>query len=107
MKTKSRVRAGVLTSNHNETLVRESVKAKGLKGKIHIKAGVLQRYSFGCNTISSMGKPPVSILTRDRRERFGDGLLQGLQCSCGLRSQERLDLGPTFFDRGQVGRIRR
>jgi hypothetical protein len=54
-----------------------------------------------------MGKPPVSLLTRDRRKRFGDSPLQGLQRSCGLRSQERLDLGPTFFDRRQVGRIRR
>jgi hypothetical protein len=66
-----------------------------------------QQYSVGYNTISSMGKPSVSIPARDRRERFGDSLLQGLQRSCCLRSQERLDLGPTFFDRRPGGRIRR
>jgi hypothetical protein len=68
---------------------------------------LLQRYSVGCNTISRMGKPPVRILARDRRECFGDGLFQGLPRTCCLRPQERLDLGPTCFDRGQVGRIRR
>jgi hypothetical protein len=54
-----------------------------------------------------MSKPPVSILARNRRECFSDGLLQGFQRSCCLRPQERLDLGPTFFDWRQVGRIRR
>ena len=54
-----------------------------------------------------MGKPPVSILARDRRKRFGDSVLQGFPRSGCLRPQKRLDLGPTFFDRGQVGRIRR
>jgi hypothetical protein len=31
MKMKPRVRAGALTGNHNETLVRDSGKGKGLK----------------------------------------------------------------------------
>src|SRR5438128_11765460 len=66
-----------------------------------------QRYSIGCNTISRMGKPPMRILARDRRERFGDGLLQGLQRACCFCPQERLDLGPALFDRGEIGRIRR
>jgi hypothetical protein len=39
MKMKSHVRAGGLTSNHNETLVRDSAKGKGLKVKTHIQAG--------------------------------------------------------------------
>jgi Transposase len=67
----------------------------------------LQRYSIGCSTIAGMGKPPVRILARDHRECLGDGLLQGLQRSGRCRSQDRLDLGPTFFDGGEVGRIRR
>jgi len=39
MKTKTHVRAGALTSNHNETLVRDSAKAKGLKVKTRVRAG--------------------------------------------------------------------
>ena len=41
MKTKTRVRAGGMPLNHNETLVREPVKAKGLKVKTKVKAGAL------------------------------------------------------------------
>ena len=33
MKTKTRVRAGGITMNHNETLVRDSAKGRGLKVK--------------------------------------------------------------------------
>ena len=39
MKTKTRVRAGALTTNHNETLVRDSSKGQGLKVKTHVRAG--------------------------------------------------------------------
>ena len=53
-----------------------------------------------------MGKPPVRILACDRRACLGDGLLQGLPRACRLGSQERLDLGPALFDRGEIGRIR-
>ena len=49
----------------------------------------------------------MCILACDRRERFGYGLLQGLQRACRLGSQERFDLGPTLFDRGEIRRIRR
>jgi hypothetical protein len=38
MKTKTRVRAG-LTSNHNETLVHDPARARGLKVKTHLRAG--------------------------------------------------------------------
>jgi len=37
MKTKTRVRAGILTTNHNETLVRDS--AKGAQGEDPCKGG--------------------------------------------------------------------
>jgi len=53
-----------------------------------------------------MGKPPVSILARDRRERFSDGEIQALQCSRRLRLQECIDLGPTLFNWEEVMRIR-
>ena len=39
MKTKTRVKAGTLTQNHNETLVRATRPATGLKVKTHVKAG--------------------------------------------------------------------
>jgi hypothetical protein len=43
MKTKTRVRAGGMVGgialNHNETLVQDSSKAKGLKVKTHVRAG--------------------------------------------------------------------
>jgi hypothetical protein len=39
MKTKTRIRAGLWTSNHNETLVRDPAMAKGLKVKTHVRAG--------------------------------------------------------------------
>jgi hypothetical protein len=39
MKTKTHIRAGALTYNHNETLVRDSAKGKGLRVKTHVKAG--------------------------------------------------------------------
>jgi hypothetical protein len=41
MKTKTRVRAGALSLNHSETLVRDSAKGKGLKVKTRVKAGLL------------------------------------------------------------------
>ncbi|MGH8065211.1 MAG: hypothetical protein ACRERE_08225 [Candidatus Entotheonellia bacterium] len=41
MKTKTRVRAGALSLNHNEALVRDSAKGKGLKVKTRVKAGIL------------------------------------------------------------------
>jgi hypothetical protein len=53
-----------------------------------------------------MDKPPMCILARERLKGLGDSLLQGLRRACCLRSQARLDLGPTFFNRGEVGRIR-
>jgi hypothetical protein len=67
----------------------------------------LQRCAFGCHTISRMVIPPVSILARDRREGLSDGLRRGLQRSCRLRAQARLDLGPTGRERGEGGRRRR
>lgn len=39
MKTKTRVRAGVLTSNHNETLVSDPPRAKRLRVKTRVRAG--------------------------------------------------------------------
>jgi hypothetical protein len=41
MKTKTRVRAGAMSINHNETLMRDSAKSKGLKVKTHVRAGAL------------------------------------------------------------------
>ena len=41
MKTKTHVRAGGMGFNHNETLVRDASRAKGLKVKSHVKAGGL------------------------------------------------------------------
>jgi hypothetical protein len=51
--------------------------------------------------------PPVPLLARDRREGLSDGLRQGLQRSCRLRAQARLDLGSTGRERGEGGRRRR
>ena len=39
MKTKMRVRAGALSVNHNETLVRDRARAKGLRVKTRVRAG--------------------------------------------------------------------
>jgi hypothetical protein len=39
MKTKTHVRAGGIALNHNETLVRDTCQAKGLKVKTRIRAG--------------------------------------------------------------------
>jgi hypothetical protein len=41
MKTKTRVRAGALSLNHNETLVRDVPKAAALRVKTKVKAGIL------------------------------------------------------------------
>ena len=41
MKTKTRVRAGGIHLNHNETLVRDVPKATGLKVKTKVKAGAM------------------------------------------------------------------
>jgi hypothetical protein len=40
MKTKTRVRAGGIFLNHNETLVRDVSKATGLRVKTKVKAGL-------------------------------------------------------------------
>jgi hypothetical protein len=39
MKTKTRIKAGGIAVNHNETLVRASSQATGLKVKTRVKAG--------------------------------------------------------------------
>ena len=39
MKTKTRIRAGSLIRNHNETLVRDVAKGQGLRVKTHVRAG--------------------------------------------------------------------
>ncbi len=39
MKVKTNLKAGGLAINHNETLVRDIPKARGLKVKTHLKAG--------------------------------------------------------------------
>ena len=41
MKTRTSVKAGRLSSNHNETLVKASGKSEGLKVRTQIKAGRL------------------------------------------------------------------
>jgi hypothetical protein len=41
MKTKTRIRAGGIHLNHNETLVRDVPKATGLRVKTKVKAGLL------------------------------------------------------------------
>jgi hypothetical protein len=41
MKVKTNVKAGGMSRNHNETLVRGAAKAKGLRVKTNIQAGGL------------------------------------------------------------------
>ena len=41
MKTKTHVRAGALANNHNETLVHDPARAKGLKVKTRVRAGAI------------------------------------------------------------------
>jgi hypothetical protein len=41
MKTKTRVRAGALSLNHNETLMRDVPRAMALRVKTKVKAGIL------------------------------------------------------------------
>lgn len=41
MKVKTNVKAGKLTANHNQTMLREAAKAKGLRVKTNVKAGRL------------------------------------------------------------------
>jgi hypothetical protein len=44
MKTKTHVRAGInrtIPTNHNETLVRDRGRAKGIKVKTRVKAGMV------------------------------------------------------------------
>jgi hypothetical protein len=41
MKTKTHLKAGKLASNHNETLVRDPTRAKGLQVKTRVRAGGL------------------------------------------------------------------
>ena len=45
MKTKTHVKAGGLTANHNETLVRTTRPATGLKVKTHLKAGAAMNHN--------------------------------------------------------------
>ena len=40
MKVKTNVKAGLNGTNHNETLVRETATAKGVKVKTNVKAGL-------------------------------------------------------------------
>ena len=42
MKIKTNVKAGRVLVNHNETLVSDNTRAKGLKVKTRVKAGVIR-----------------------------------------------------------------
>jgi stalled ribosome alternative rescue factor ArfA len=39
MKTKTKIKAGVVSPNHNETLVCDASKTRGMKTKTHVRAG--------------------------------------------------------------------
>jgi hypothetical protein len=41
MKVKTKVKAGAITHNHNETLVRDAVQARSLKVKTGVKGGII------------------------------------------------------------------
>lgn len=41
MKTKTNIKAGAVGANHNETLLRDVPKARGLKVKTNVKAGAI------------------------------------------------------------------
>jgi ABC-type amino acid transport system permease subunit len=75
-----------------------------LRFEISVRASS-QRFSIGLSAITSMRKPALSILTGDRRKRFRDCLPEALQRPCRLRSQDRLDFGPAFLDRGEIRRV--
>ena len=45
MKTKTGIKAGGLSTNHNETLVRETGRATGLRVQTHVKAGASMNHN--------------------------------------------------------------
>ena len=60
MQVKTRVKAGGMPFNHNETLVRATGQPKGLTVKTHVKAGV--RYAIAANH----NETPVRDMPRKR-----------------------------------------
>ena len=72
---------------------------------IQVLANDSQHFSIGLNAIASVRQPTLSLLAGDRRKRFRDGLPEARQRPCGLRSQDRLDCGPTCLERGEVRRV--
>jgi lysophospholipase L1-like esterase len=70
MKTKTHVRAGGITLNHNETLVRDVPKATGLRVKTKVKAGALTNHNETLVQDSSRAKAR-KLETRVKASRCG------------------------------------
>lgn len=60
MKVKTHVKAGLLPGNHNETMVRNHRKSKGLKVKTSVKAGARGGASNHNETLESLRRPSPS-----------------------------------------------
>ena len=70
MKTKTRVRAGSLVKNHNETLVRDAAQGQGLRVKTHVRAGGI-RYQPQ-RDLGARRRPGPGAAGEDPRQGWGD-----------------------------------
>jgi hypothetical protein len=67
MKTKTHIRAGGIHLNHNETLVHNPARAKGLKVKTRVRAGALSSSNHNETLVRNMGKGKgLKVKTRVR-----------------------------------------
>ena len=94
MQVKTRIKAGGLNFNHNETLVRTPKPAPGLKVKTHVKAGGL---SFNHNETLVRAKPQPQGLKVKTRIKADRGLARTpLQCLATAAALNIVRLGEWF-----------
>ena len=88
--------------------------ARVFRGKVAIPGDqmeayleALQRFSFGCDLITTVSEPTPNVVRAESRQGCREGgLKEGLRPSC-TAPQEGFQLGPARLDRREVRRIGR
>jgi hypothetical protein len=70
LKVKTRIKAGSLTSNHNETLVQAPRPVAGLRVKTHVKAGACMNHNETLVKGIPADKRPSSQDANQSREHY-------------------------------------
>ncbi len=62
----------------------------------------LQRFSFGCDLITTVSEPTPNVVRAESRQGFGEGGLEEGLSPSGAASQKGFQLGPARLDGREV-----